>query len=98
MRAPPTWGGAADDGEGLDETTAWTGSSLDSPPRRRPQAPRRRPAAPQARLGAQTERLAWRAYLRALRLQQDEPGLTTTVIRSSVYTAWARAFLAWASS
>ncbi len=58
----------------------------------------RPPEAAQARLHAHVERATWLAYLRTLALQQAEPGPITTIIRNSVYTAWARAFLAWAST
>ena len=104
MRTPPGWGGAAE-GEGLDEA-AWLGSSIDTLLRRRPQAPPRqprRPEAAQARLHTQTERLAWRAYLRAVRLQEDEPGPVTLIIRNATFKVWERIFLAdeaapWAAS
>ncbi len=93
MRTPPTRGGAADDDI---DWTVWTDSSLDSPGRSRPQAPRqsRRPAAARARLHAQTERLAWSAYLRAMRLQEDEPGPETLIIRNAAYSIWQQAFYA----
>ena len=97
MRTPPTRGGAADD---IDED-AWTGTPLDTLPRRRLQAPARqprRPEAAQARLHAQTERLFWAAYRRALRLQEVEPGPVTTVIRNATFAVWKRTFLEWAST
>ncbi len=64
------------------------------PPHRRA----RRPEAAQARLQEHVEHLAWLAYVRTLALQEAEPGPITNIIRNSVYTAWARAFLAQASS
>ena len=93
MRTPPTRGRAAD---GIDED-AWTGTPLDTLPRRRPQAPARRPCRPeaaQARLHTQTEHLVWGAYLRALRLQRAEPGPETAIIRGAVFKVWEQAFLA----
>ncbi len=98
MQTPPR-GGVAD-GEGLDRT-AWSGNPLDTLPRRRPQAPARHPRRPetaQARLEAQSERLTWDAYLRALHLQEDEPGPVTTIIRNATFKVWKRTFLAWAST
>ena len=91
MRTPPTRGGAA---KGIDET-AWLGSSLNTLPRR--QAPARQPRRPetgQARLQEHVEHLAWAAYCRALRLQEDEPSPETLIIRNATYDVWKRALLA----
>ena len=57
----------------------------------------RRPEAARARLRAQSERLAWSAYLRAVRLQWDEPGPETLIIRRAVLTVWEQTFLGQAS-
>ena len=46
-----------------------------------------------AQLQRQTERLAWGTYLRALRLQEDEPGATSDLIRHITFKFWERAFL-----
>ena len=46
---------------------------------------------------AQRERLAWNAYRRALRLQEDEPGLEAAIIRNATFAVWERAFLAGAA-
>ena len=50
------------------------------------------------RLQEHAERLAWLAYVRTLALQEAEPGPSTSIIRNSVYTVWARAFLALTST
>ena len=97
MRTPPRGGGAAvydDDGNASDRHPSLRPDCC------RPQAPRQtgRPeAAAQARLHAQTERLAWGAYLRALRLQEDEPGPVTLIIRNAIFQVWKQTFLGQAS-
>ena len=76
----------------LSKKTVVTGS-FDSF-RDSPSSPRTQPSAAQARLQEHAERLAWLAYVRAVRLQWDEPSPETLIIRNSVYTAWARALFA----
>ncbi len=63
-----------------------------TPPRQADLAPA--PATATARLREHAERLAWGAYLRALRLQEDEPGPVTFIIRNATFKVWERTFLA----
>ena len=40
----------------------------------------------------------WLAYVRALALQEAEPGPVTTIVRNATFKVWERTFLALASS
>ena len=70
----------------------------------RPSAPDRQadlapaPAPAIARLRKHAERLAWIAYLRALRLQRAEPGPTSTIIRDTTFKVWEQTFLGQSST
>ncbi len=46
------------------------------------------------KLQEHAQRLAWRAYLRTLALQEAEPSPETTIIRNATFKVWERTFLA----
>ena len=62
--------------------------------RNKPTTPGKQQSAARTRLNKHCERLAWGAYLRVLRLQEDEPGPKSDIIRHAVFKVWEQAFLA----